>query len=1055
MASKIVVATLAVPLVAETEKFSTGLQKSNKEAKEWGRSVGDSTKAVGEKLRDARGRFIATGKGASDAGGKLRVFGVNLDFVKKAAKTLGQGLKIGVVAGLSAVGAVGAIAVTAIGAVGAALGALAIKAAPLEGIGIAFNRMAERANISLGALRQAAAGTISDFELMRQANVALTGAGEELGRQFGAALPQLLEGARAAAKATGQDVDFLFQSLVSGVKRTSPMLIDNTGLVLKLGEANQALANDLGISVEALSAEQKQIAILNATTEAAAKLADEMGTSTLTASEQIAGFSTTLKNAADQIGLSLAPDVGRLIGMLKDLAQTALAPIVNLVKTGIAPAFSLFVDGIQNLVGPITEVDTQMEATIRNARRMGTTLTELANSATSAGEDFVSGLVSKLASAAENALRWGVNITTQLATGLIQGAAQAITAAMNFISNMLSSWLSSGSPPRVAKDIIKWGTSAMNEYLRGFTEASFDLLEGLQGPLQSVLTSLVDTGALGADVARDAFRDMSAQIAIAVKDFQETGKVSTELFDNLRKVGGEFGQDLARLAKLQINLAGAIDTVRKAEEALTKAQEKQDTAQDRLTAAQADFNKALAEGASPEILAAKRAEIEAAKKGLSTAKSEVKEATRAKDAAKKKIDPLKAQVKLQERLIKQLTQMTKGQSAVAKSVAAAAKAAAGAVGVGGGAALAGIGGGISLPTIDTDTLDTVFEDAKDSIAEKLTDIFQPLIDAWENLKDPFDKMNEAWERLKTNVSDAGDAISEKLAGPIQIITDAFQGLWDLVVPITIGAGILLIAANLETLAIGALILAGNLGAAATAAAAAAGAFALAALPVIALGVALFALGLLWKKYGAQVKETLKQIGFIILFWMTKASETIRNILSSISENWSSVWDNALIILGVMWDTAVVTVETKAQEIFDAITGKIEEIKSWISLQVAIFKQLGLDMIEGLKAGIKEKFAEILAFLSDVAAAMLAEIEDVFGISSKSKVMMRIGRDLMDGLEAGVSINANVPAAATIGAVSNVISSAIDNSRSATLNVSTRATTPDVIGGFETARALWR
>lgn len=1003
MASKIVVATLAVPIVAETAEFTKGLAGAAKNAASWAAGIGKTVAKAG--------------------------------FAVMAA------------------GAAGAVA--GIGAVTAALGKLALKAAPLEGIGMAFDRMAERANVSLGALRQAAAGTISDFELMRQANVALTGAGVEFGQEFGKALPQLLEGARAAARATGQDVNFLFNSLVTGVKRSSPLLIDNTGIVLKLGEANQKLADDLGVSVAALTAEQKQIAILNATTEAAGRLADEMGLSTLTTAERIAGFTATLKNAGDQIGLALTPDVGRLIGMLNDLAQSALVPIVNLIQTGIAPAFSLFVDKLQGIVGPITETSTQMEATTRNARRMGTTLTELANTATSTGEKFTSGLVDKLTMAAENALRWGVNITTQLATGLIQGAVQAITTAMNFISNMLSSWLAPGSPPRVARDIVKWGTSAMNEYLRGFTEASFDMLEGLQGPLQSVLTSLVDTGALGADVARDAFRDMSAQITIAVSDFQKTGKVSTELFDNLRKVGGEFGQDLVKLAEKQIALAGAIDTVRKAEEALTKAQEKQDAAQDRLTTAQSDFNKALAEGASPKILAAKRAEIEAAKQGLSTAKSEVSQAAKAKEAAKKKIDPLKAQVKLQERLIKQLTQMTKGQDTVAKSMAAAMKVAGGAAG-GGAAAVGGLAlPSVALPEIDTGSLASVFENAKEDIREKLTDIFQPLIDAWENLKEPFVEMNEAWERLKTNVSDAGDAISEKLAGPIQIITDAFQGLWDLVVPITIGAGILLIAANLETLAIGALILAGNLGAAATAAATAAGAFALAALPVIALGVALFALGLLWKKYGAQVKETLKQIGFIVLFWMTKASETIRDILSSISENWSSVWDNALVILGVMWDAAVVTVETKAQEIFDAITGKIEEIKQWISDQVAFFKQLGIDIIDGLKAGIKEKFADILNFLSSVAAQMLAEIEETFGISSKSKVMMRIGRDLMSGLEAGISVSADVPATAAIGAVSNVISTAIDNSRSATLNISTQATTPGVIGGFETARALWR
>jgi hypothetical protein len=153
-----------------------------------------------------------------------------------------------------------------------ALADLAVEAAPLEGIGTAFEAMAGDVGLSLDALRTAAAGTVADFDLMKAANVALTGAGDELGAAMGEELPELLEIARAAARATGQDVDFLFNSLVSGVKRSSPFLIDNTGLVLKMGEANEALAAELGKSVQELTAEEKQIALLNATVDAGQKM---------------------------------------------------------------------------------------------------------------------------------------------------------------------------------------------------------------------------------------------------------------------------------------------------------------------------------------------------------------------------------------------------------------------------------------------------------------------------------------------------------------------------------------------------------------------------------------------------------------------------------------------------------------------------------------------------------------------------------------------------------------------------------------------------------------
>lgn len=1011
MASKIVVAILAVPIVAETAEFTKGLAGAAKNAASWAADIGKTVAKAG--------------------------------FAVMAA------------------GAAGAVA--GIGAVTAALGKLAIKAAPLEGIGMAFDRMAERANVSLGALRQAAAGTISDFELMRQANIALTGAGVEFGQEFGKALPQLLEGARAAARATGQDVGFLFNSLVTGVKRSSPLLIDNTGIVLKLGEANQKLADDLGTTVEQLSAEQKQIAILNATTEAAGRLADEMGLSTLTAAERIAGFTATLKNAGDQIGLALTPEVGNLIGILDTLAQSALSPIIDLVKTGIAPAFSLFVDQLRNV----------------------------AQVAEESGESFVKNLIGKLTSAAENALRWGVNITTQLATGLIQGAAQAITAAMGFISNMLSSWLSPGSPPRVAKDIVKWGTSAMNEYLRGFTEASFDLLEGLQGPLQSVLTSLVDTGALGADVAKDAFRDMSAQIAIAVSDFQETGKVSTELFDNLRKVGGEFGQDLVKLAEKQIALAGAIDAVRKAEEALTKAQEKQDAAQDRLTAAQSDFNKALAEGTSPEILAAKRAEIEAAKQGLSTAKSEVSQAAKAKEAAKKKINPLKVQVKLQERLIKQLTQMTKGQGAVAKSMVAAMKAAAGVAG-GAGAAIAAPGiGGISLPTIDTSALDTTFEDAKERIREKLADIFKPLTDAWEDIRPTLDDITTKWDEVSGLI---GEAVDTKVLPALETAWAFIKDNWE---PIVAG-----IAAMVALVVVPAFILWAD--AAAIAAIGTITALAPVVLPILAIGAAVALLVKAWKDDWGGIRTTLTTI------WNTKLKPIFEKLKEWLETNipiaieaLRLVWEEVLKpALETVWEfirDSIIPIFEGVADVADAVLGlalrtlagiwentlkpALKTVWEFIDEKILpIFEKVS-DFVEDTLGPALKTFNETVltplkdafGFIADAAedlADWLDHIKDLIndidippwaqpgspppladaftdiGNAVKQLAMIELPRLNME-------LNASIPGADTLGAMGNVISSAIDNSRSATLNVNTQATTPGIIGEFETARALWR
>ena len=270
--------------------------------------------------------------------------------VGRAAGVLGTVAKVGLAAVASgAVAAAGAVV-----GLGAAMFKLAVDAAPLEGIGRAFETMAGKAGLALSDLRSAASGTISDFDLMRSANVALAGAGDDLGQAFGRDMPRLLEVARAAARATGEDAGFLFESLVTGIKRVSPMLIDNTGLQLKLGEANQALADSLGITVDELTGEQQQIALLNATLEAGQAMVDDFGGGQLTAAERMAQFKAQVQNTKDQIGVALLPALSALMGPLGQLAE-AIGPKVVAIFEQLSPVISAFV----NWLGfAITDGDT-------------------------------------------------------------------------------------------------------------------------------------------------------------------------------------------------------------------------------------------------------------------------------------------------------------------------------------------------------------------------------------------------------------------------------------------------------------------------------------------------------------------------------------------------------------------------------------------------------------------------------------------------------------------------------------------------------------------------
>ena len=173
----------------------------------------------------------------------------------------------------------------------------------------------------LNEYKAAADGTIGSTALMRAANLALAGTTGTLSTEMARLLPTLIEGARAAAALNPAygDAQFMLDSLVSGVKRASPRLIDNTGIVLKLGEANQDLADKLGKSVDALTSEEQSLAILYATAEATPRLVAQVGDAmdeTATASTRLAVAWSGLRT---ELGKALSP------GTVDLQSQAALA----------------------------------------------------------------------------------------------------------------------------------------------------------------------------------------------------------------------------------------------------------------------------------------------------------------------------------------------------------------------------------------------------------------------------------------------------------------------------------------------------------------------------------------------------------------------------------------------------------------------------------------------------------------------------------------------------------------------------------------------------------
>lgn len=186
----------------------------------------------------------------------------------------------------------------------------------------------------LDELRQAARGTVDDMTLMSSVMTLVAGAGPNLAAALLKQTPALLEIAKAANKlnpALG-DTAFFFESITTGIKRAQPLILDNLGLTIKVGAANKAMAEKLGKSVDALTAEEKAMAILNDTMRAGGVIIDQVGGSTEALTDPFDQLSAQIKNLTDDAKSWLANGLLPWFEILKGLEPVLEDHHANVLK---------------------------------------------------------------------------------------------------------------------------------------------------------------------------------------------------------------------------------------------------------------------------------------------------------------------------------------------------------------------------------------------------------------------------------------------------------------------------------------------------------------------------------------------------------------------------------------------------------------------------------------------------------------------------------------------------------------------------------------------------
>lgn len=171
----------------------------------------------------------------------------------------------------------------------------------------------------LNQLRTASRGTVDDLTLMSSALTLSAGAGDEFARQLLNATPQLLNIAKASNKLnpTLGDTAFLFESIATGIKRGSPLILDNLGITIKMEEAYAEYAKTLGKAATELNSTEQKQAILNKVLEQGNVLIQQAGGNTASAVDDFDRLNASLENIGNELKAQLVPGLAKAAGALE------------------------------------------------------------------------------------------------------------------------------------------------------------------------------------------------------------------------------------------------------------------------------------------------------------------------------------------------------------------------------------------------------------------------------------------------------------------------------------------------------------------------------------------------------------------------------------------------------------------------------------------------------------------------------------------------------------------------------------------------------------------
>ncbi|MBI4651286.1 hypothetical protein HY745_08395 [Candidatus Desantisbacteria bacterium] len=194
--------------------------------------------------------------------------------------------------------------------------------AKIQDMSDAFKNMTTAAGYSstsiINDMKRVSAGIIEPDKLIQDANIA-----QVLGVQLDK-ISSILEMARYSARATGQDVNTMFNTIIEGIARQSSRMLASANIIVHTSDVVKEYAQSINKTVDELSEEEKQQAVLNAVLEKGAKLITNIGGESITTSEKVQGMKSSFADLWEELVKKTIPISSVMVGLLKDLADKAV-----------------------------------------------------------------------------------------------------------------------------------------------------------------------------------------------------------------------------------------------------------------------------------------------------------------------------------------------------------------------------------------------------------------------------------------------------------------------------------------------------------------------------------------------------------------------------------------------------------------------------------------------------------------------------------------------------------------------------------------------------------